>query len=403
MDKDNENEFTRRKYEESIFQKAEKFLNLKFDIRFNTIKNVMEYKPKIDKTYIPINIDKLFRELYEHRIEIRYEKLNVLLNSETMEKYKPIKNYFEKVSKIERDLSIDYIDQLSDYVKTRNQARFKHHFRKTLVRMVACALDDRFVNKQAFILVHDKQNSGKTTFLNWLCPPDLKDYITENIGTDKDSLIALSENFIINMDELATFNRLEINSLKSMLSKSFIKVRHPFGRKAILTSRIASFVGSTNKTTFLNDETGSVRWLCFELESINWNYNKEINIDLIWAQAYDLYTSDFAFELTPKEIEENEKENKKYLVHSFEIDFLKQYYFPGTKEDNNGFYTSTDFLKVINERLGHSFKTSAQNIGKALKMLDFEQTNKFNGLYTIKGYYFKNNLNNDLTQLLDEN
>lgn len=400
MDKDNE--FTRRKYEESIFQKAEKFLKIKFDIRLNTIKNVIEYKSKTDEHYTTVNIDKLFRELYEHRIEIRYEKLSVLLNSDTIEMYKPIENYFEKVSKMERESGTDYIDQLSNYVKTRNQSRFKHHFKKTLVRMVACALDVRFVNKQAFILVHDKQNSGKTTFLNWLCPPDLKDYITENIGTDKDSLIALSENFIINMDELATFNRLEINSLKSMLSKSFIKVRHPFGRKAILTSRIASFVGSTNKTTFLNDETGSVRWLCFELESINWNYNKDINIDLVWAQAYELYNSDFAFELTPKEIEENEKENKKHLVHGFEFEFLKQYFIPGTKEDNEGFYTSTDFLKVLHEKLGSSFKSSVQNIGKTLKMLDFEQTNKFNGQYTIKGYYFKNNLNNNLTQLLDE-
>lgn len=320
-----------------------------------------------------------------------------------MENYNPIKNYFEKVSKIGRTPNVDYIDQLSEYVKTKNQSRFRHHFKKTLVRMVACAIDDRYINKQAFILVHDKQNSGKTTFLNWLCPPDLKDYITENIGTDKDSLIALSENFIINMDELATFNRLEINSLKSMLSKAYVKVRHPFGRKAVLTSRIASFVGSTNKTTFLNDETGSVRWLCFELESIDWNYNKDINIDLVWAQAYDLYNSDFEFELTSKEIEENEKENKKYQVHTFELDFIKQYYLPGTKEDNDCFYTSTDFLKVINEKLGMSFKTSVQNIGKALKMLDFEQSSKFNGQYTIKGYFIKNNLNNDLTRLLDEN
>lgn len=403
MDKDNENLPAQSEEIKTIFQITEKFLSRTFNIRYNIITNVLQCKKVSEPNYLDLNIDALYVYLQNNRIKIEIKKLNSLLNSGIMENYNPIKNYFEKVSKIERNSSIDYIDQLSEYVKTRNQTRFRHHFKKTLVRMVACATDDRFVNKQAFILVHDKQNSGKTTFLNWLCPPDLKDYITENIATDKDSLIALSENFIINMDELATFNRAEINALKSMLSKAYIKVRHPFGRKAILTSRIASFVGSTNKTTFLNDETGSVRWLCFDLESINWNYNKEVNIDFVWAQAFDLYNSDFNFELTAKEIEENEKENKKYLVHSFEIDFFKQYYFPGTKENNDGFYTSTDFLKVINERLGHSFKTSVQNIGKALKMLDFEQTNKFNGQYSIKGYYFKYNSNNDLTQLLDEN
>lgn len=403
MDKDNENPSNNIEGYGTIFQVAENYLNRNFNIRYNIITNVLQCKKISESHYKDLNIDALYVHLQNNRINIEIKKLNSLLNSGIMENYNPIKNYFEKVSKIGRTPNVDYIDQLSEYVKTKSQSRFKHHFKKSLVRMVACALDDRYINKQAFILVHDKQNSGKTTFLNWLCPPDLKDYITENIGTDKDSLIALSENFIINMDELATFNRSEINSLKSMLSKAYVKVRHPFGRKAVLTSRIASFVGSTNKTTFLNDETGSVRWLCFELESIDWNYNKDVNIDLVWAQAYDLYNSDFEFELTSKEIEENEKENKKHLIHSFEIDFLKQYFIPGSKEDNEGFYTSTNFLKVIHERLGISFKTSVQNIGKALKMLDFEQTNKFNGLYTIKGYYFKNNLNNDLTQLLDEN
>lgn len=403
MDKDKENLQDQNEGSKTIFQITEKYLARNFNIRYNIITNVLQIKKVSEPNYIDLNIDALYVHLQNKKITIEIKKLNSLLNSGIMENYNPIKNYFEKVSKMERESNIDYIDQLSDYVKTKNQIRFKHHFKKTLVRMVACALDDRFVNKQAFILVHDKQNSGKTTFLNWLCPSDLKNYMAENVGTDKDSLIALSENFIINMDELATLNRSEINSLKSMLSKAYVKVRHPFGRKAILTPRIASFVGSTNKTTFLNDETGSVRWLCFELESINWNYKKDINIDLVWAQAYDLYNSDFSFELTPKEIEENEKENKKYLIHSFEIDFLKQYFIPGTKDENEGFYTSTDFLRVINERLGNSFKSSVQNIGKALKMLDFEQTNKFNGQYSIKGYYFKNNSQTDLTQLLDEN
>ena len=94
-------------------------------------------------------------------------------------------------------------------------------------------------------MVHELQNSGKTTFIRFLCPPALKNYMTENISFDKDSLIALIENFIINLDELATFSKVEINSLKSILSKSFIKERHPFERKAKKLSRRASFIGST--------------------------------------------------------------------------------------------------------------------------------------------------------------
>jgi predicted P-loop ATPase len=402
MNKNNKNKLTDSGFSETIFQITEKYLNNHFNIRYNVVTNSMQFKKVTTTKYDDLNVDALYVNLQNNRININIQKLNSLLNSEIMESYNPFKNYFEKVCKIGRTQNIDHIDLLANYIKTKNQTRFKLHFKKMLVRSVACSLDDRFVNKQAFILVHDKQNSGKTTFLNWLCPPDLKDYITENIGTDKDSLIALGENFIINMDELATFNRTEINALKSMLSKAYIKVRHPFGKKAMLTSRRANFVGSTNKATFLNDETGSVRWLCFELESINWNYNKDINIDDVWAQAYELYNSDFPFELTPSEIEENELENKKHHILSFEVDFIQRNFIPGTKNENDGFFTSTDFLKQIHEKLGISFNTSVEKIGKALKILAFEQSSKFNGQYSIKGYYIKRNLLTDLTHLQDE-
>ena len=64
---------------------------------------------------------------------------------------------------------------------------------------------------------------------------------------------------------------------------------------------------STNKDEFLTDETGSVRWLCFELiGKMNFTYKDKININDIWRQAYSLYKSGFAYQLTPEEIEENE-------------------------------------------------------------------------------------------------
>nr|WP_295666823.1 VapE domain-containing protein [Sphingomonas sp.] len=403
MDKDNENLPANSGYSETIFQITEKYLNKYFNIRYNEVTNELQYKKIGDKEslYKEINIDELYVRLQNDRIHISIQKLTSLLKAGIMENYNPFKTYFENLNKIDRKKEFDYIEQLVSYIKTKNQERFKKHFKKMLVRSVACAINPNVVNKQAFILVHDKQNSGKTTFLNWLCPTDLKDYITESIGTDKDSLIALGENFIINMDELATFNRSEINALKSMLSKASIKIRHPFGRKAILTSRRANFVGSTNKDSFLSDETGSVRWLCFELEYIDWNYTKDVNIDYVWAQAYDLYNSNFHYELTAQEIEENELENKKHQIPSIEMDLIQRYFFPGTKESNNGFYTATDFLKILPEKLGMQFNSTPEKMGKALKTLGFERSSKTNGVHSIKGYFIKMNLASELTHLPD--
>jgi predicted P-loop ATPase len=175
----------------------------------------------------------------------------------------------------------DYIGQLCSYVKVWQTDRFRLHFTKWMVRAIKCALEEQYCNKNAIILVQKQQNRGKTTFIRFLYPPALKQYITENISFDKDSLIALVENFLINLDELATYSWVEINALKSILSKSFVKERHPFERKAKKLPRRASFIGSTNIAKFLTDPTGNVRWIPFEISGINWNYSKEVDINLV--------------------------------------------------------------------------------------------------------------------------
>jgi len=107
--------------------------------------------------------------------------------------------------------------------------------------------------------------------------------------------ILLCKNFLINLDELAVLSRQEINSLKSYFSKTQINERLPYERKNSIINRTCSFVGSSNMDEFLTDETGSVRWLCFRINSINWDYRAQIDINRVWAHAYAL-AQDKSFE-----------------------------------------------------------------------------------------------------------
>ena len=282
-----------------------------------------------------------------------------------------------------------YIDLLCQYIPTKDPERLKKHFRKMLVRCIACALDDSVFNKQAFILVHEKQNSGKSTFCRWLCPPFLKDYIAENINTDKDSLIALATNFIINMDELATLSKTDLNTLKSFLSKDKVNIRMPYDAKTTVKPRRANFIGSTNKDEFLSDETGSVRWLCFELtDKINFDYSKDIDINDIWGQAYALYKKGFQYQLTPEEVEENERINKAYTITTAEMELIPKKFKPATKEKHDLFLTASDILNEISKD-NYSFKSNIYSIGKALKVLGFPQESQYSKdlIMSIKGYY----------------
>lgn len=370
----------------STFEKVEKYLQELYDIRYNEVSNEIECKAKEESEFKKINENNIYRLLQHNNIRFSLTNISALLRSDFVPVHNPFKDYFDSLPKWNEETSENYIDKLSGHIKAKDPERFKRHFKKMLVRCIACALLEDVFNKHAFILVHEKQSTGKTTFLRWLCPPTLKEYYTDTFIVGKDGEMSLSDNMFINLDELSTLSKQDINALKSSFSRVNIRQRRPFDRTMSNMPRRANFVGSTNKAEFLTDETGSVRWLCFEIESIDWNYNKVIDLDLVWSQAYSLFKTGFRYELTADEIMENETANKDYQITTSEIELIQKHYTPATKEKHEVFYTSSEFQNNLSEKYPH-IRLNTNNIGKALKVLGFLKSQKYNGNYPIKGYY----------------
>jgi predicted P-loop ATPase len=151
----------------------------------------------------------LYREMQHEGIICKMNDLLILLRSDYVAKYNPILEYFEQLPPW--DKSSNHILEFAGYVKTIQKERFYRQLQKMLVRSIACALNPKVVNKQAMVLVHSQQNSGKTTWIRYLCPPKLSNYFTENMSLNKDGLIAITENWIINLDELAMMNKGQID------------------------------------------------------------------------------------------------------------------------------------------------------------------------------------------------
>ena len=379
------------------FAQTEEYLNKTYDFRYNEVSNSIEYRRNPQSDYEDLCENSVYRNLRLNGLNFPLSDVKALLGSNFVSRYNPIMEYFKELLSWSPEEDEDYIGKLASYVKAKNPERFTIHLKKTFVRMVACAISEKVFNKQALILVDAPnlegktgQSMGKTTWCRYLCPSKLEAYYAENPSVDKDGLIAIAENLIINLDELAMMNRGEINQLKSFISKDKIKVRPPFGRKAVSMPRRASFVGSSNNSEFLTDETGSVRWLCFEIYGIDWAYSGEVDIDLCWSQAYNLFLSGFKYNLTSEEIEENERENQKHFVTTPEIDLLQQYYQPSTLSDPKAvFMTATDMVDKISEESGTRVRLNNVKMGKALRFLGFTDAQKFNGRYPVKGYYVK--------------
>ncbi|GEM_PF-241384 len=375
----------------TIFHIAEEYIDAHYEIRYNTIKleiqsrKITAYSSNCngnDHVWKKINENSLFVEMQKKAINISVDKLVAILKSDFTPEYNPISNYFRALPSWNPQQP-DWIAKLSTFVQAKEPAQFLRHFKKWLVRTVKCALIPEYFNKQAFILVSPTQNDGKSTFCRFLCPPDLGDYIAEDITNDKDARILLCRNFLINLDELAVLSKQEINSLKAFFSKTQINERLPYDRTNSIIPRIASFIGSTNQDEFLADETGSVRWLCFAINRIDWRYKKEIDINSVWAQALFLMNDPtFESELTKDDIIENELRNKDFQILSIERELIsKAFRIPLNRTSEGVFLTATEIMQhIIATEIVPARGLSKIAIGRAMKQEGYEREKQF-GVY----------------------
>lgn len=371
------------------------YLESRYDLKYDIVSNEIEYKRKNETTYKIVNENDLIVELMAVGFKGVEQPLMALLNSSAVRRFDPFVEYFESLP-VWNETKPDYIKQLASFVKAKDRVWFDTQFKKMLVRSVAGAIKAIPFNKHCFVLM-SSQNDGKSTFLRFLCPPVLKNYIAENIEIDnKDGRIALCQNFIINLDELSKLNKKDVNTIKSFISQDRVKDRLPYGKKAMTFERRANFVGSTNKGEFLIDETGNVRWLIFEIEGIehdNGNakgYSRNIDIDLVWSQAYSLFKSKFPYQLTADELRKSETNNTSFRVTTPEMELLQQNFITADENDEQAeFLTATNITERLS--LKTTLKVNPMYLGRALTALQFQAKQKYLKEYGYqkKGYYVK--------------
>ena len=381
----------------SKFLQIKEYLQRKYQFRLNVISNEIEAKETQDKEapYTVLNENDLICELMEGGFTSVESMLIILLRSSFVPKYNPLNNYFKNLSAWD-DSMPDYIEELAGYVSAKDQEWFNYQFKKMLVRVVACGINYIKFNKHCFTL-QGKQNDGKTSFLRFLCPHSLQDYFKENLDIhNKDGRLALCQNLFINLDELATFSKTDINRTKAFFTVDKVKERIVYERKPQNFPRIASFLASTNQIEILTDETGNVRWLIFEIDHIKhdnggeYGYDKNIDIDLVYSQAFALLKNGFDFKLSPADIAKSEKNNKGYLLRTAEQELIQKYFNPSTKDEEDAlFHSATDILESLKEVAKSQLYKS--NIGKALKILGFEQVSYYKKEFgsSRKGYWLK--------------
>jgi predicted P-loop ATPase len=112
-----------------------------------------------------------------------------------------------------------------------------------------------------------------------------------NLSNKFDKEMALTNNLIVNLDELEAIRPTQQASLKQTLSVSKVNGRPIFGRTQEDRLRFASFVATTNNRHPLQDATGSRRYVCILIPDGQMIDNTgDIDYGQLYAQVmYELY------------------------------------------------------------------------------------------------------------------
>jgi len=185
---------------------------------------------------------------------------------------------------------------LPTYAGTKDTAYTQSAGRKWLISAVARALDPGCKVDQLIIL-EGPQGKGKSTLLRTITTgsPTTGDgphaeWFSDTpipIG-EKDSYVALKGKWIIELPELASLKKADLDRAKAFFSAPVDSYRPPYGRENVSVPRTAVFAGTVNLGEYLNDVTGARRFvpvLCgaIDIETL------AADRDQIWAEAVHVY------------------------------------------------------------------------------------------------------------------
>lgn len=409
--KEKENDSSHKK---ATVEEMEEFINSYMKFRMNMLTHQIETqliadaytdRPEASACHWQRLTDHIENSLWcamqHHGMAVNLNELHTLLGSDFVKEYHPLKEYLDGLPPW--DGETNYIDQLAamvhvkesphsplqqDKSRERNDlsetpVRFADILKRWMVSMIAAALNETVVNQVILTLI-GRQGSYKTSFMQHILPPVLSEYYTTKSNSSrmtKDDLFTMTENLVINLEEIDTMPPSELNQLKAMVTQRYVDERRAYGRNKVHLPHVASFVATGNNLQFLTDDTGNRRWLPFEVEDIDSPWEADIPYEGIYSQTYALYQDvNFRYWFTDKEIQQLRGHVQQFEVPRPEYELILTYYRKPVGLERGVYTTSSQIIG----RFGNtSLRLSLQKVGRAMRELGFRQVKASNANYWV--------------------
>lgn len=140
------------------------------------------------------------------------------------------------------------------------------------------------------VILEGAQGLGKSSFIRTLALHWFNE-LTGDPGDTKGMVELMQGSWILEMGELASMGRAEVNDMKAFVTRQVDKVRLSYDRRAREYPRQCIFMGSTNEKEYLRDTSGGRRWWPIQcnLKGMIDNHRLAREVLQIWAEAVSHY------------------------------------------------------------------------------------------------------------------
>jgi len=277
----------------------------------------------------------------------------------------PVRDYLESLvwdGEPRLDHWLEDLAGVPDSPLTRAQARRFLTAAVARIYQPGCKVDHA-------LILEGPQNLGKSTLLNTLFAPWYSDDI--DVLGSKDAGLQVRGVWGLEIAELSSVHRSEVERVKAFMTRRDDRFRPPYGRRVQTWPRQLVFVGSTNRTEYLIDETGGRRFWGVACSSIDLEL-AATRKDQLWAEAARAYHSGEKWWLDSEELLHSaaEAQETRFQADAWEeriAEALEPYQW-----QSRGEITVARVLDAIKVETARQDRAAQMRVAACLKRLGYE-------------------------------
>jgi len=271
-------------------------------------------------------------------------------------KFHSAKEYFSKLEWDGKERLKTLAQDLFDCCE-ESEGYLSFVFKKWFTAAVKRVMEPGCKFDHVLILESQRQGTYKSDFLKTIATFNGERYHTDSISlndiSNKDTILKMQGNLIIELAELSGFSKKDDNAIKNWITQTRDEVRIPFARKTVVYPRQFVFAATTNNYEYLKDPTGNRRYWPVTVErAIDIETLEDIKGQL-WAEAVSHYKSGLYIGPTVDENNLAEKERQKRL----QSDAWEDVVLSKIKELNMSEFRTSDVI----DRMGFKIKEKDEN------------------------------------------